>query len=104
MATHKLVKKTAKDLAGAFYDNMDVFHDGRVERTTQFRTQCPDQHAFIEMYWTDFVKLARKILAHMLTEPGRTDGEKDQIYDALLNERGQLSDEQRAAPSILRLN
>lgn len=104
MPTSKLVKKTAKELAGAFYNNMDVFRDGRVERTERFRQQCPSEHAFIEMYWTDFVKLARKILAHMLTEPGRTDGERNQIYDALLEERGQMTDEQLAAPSIVRLH
>lgn len=104
MGTHKLVRKTAKELAGAFFDNMDVFHDGRVERTTAFRAQCPDQHAFIEMYWTDFVVIARKTLAHILTQPGTTQIQKDAIYDALLNERGQLSDEQKIAPNVMRLN
>lgn len=102
--THKLVKKIAKELAGAFHDNMDVFHDGRVERTLVFRAECKNQDEFIRRYWTDFVKPARKILAHMLSEPGRTDRERDQIYDALLNERGALNDEQLAAPSIIRVH
>lgn len=102
--TSKLVKKTAKELAGAFFDNMDVFHDSRVERSDAFRAQCPNQHAFIEMYWTDFVVIARKTLAHILTQPGTSDRERNQIYDALLEERGAMTDEQLAAPSIIRLH
>jgi len=101
--TSKLVKKTAKELAGAFYDNMDVFQDARVERSTIFRAECPNQYAFIREYWPDFVVIARKVLAHMLTEPGRTDMERNQIYDALLEERGAMTDEKLAAPSIIRL-
>jgi len=50
------------------------------------------------------VPLARSILGRMLSEPGRSDADKDLIYDALLNERGAMNDEQLAAPSILRLN
>lgn len=102
--THKMVKKLAKELAGAFFDNMDVFGDGRVERSMIFRAECKDQAAFIRRYWTDFVKPARKILAHMLQEPGRSDYDRNLIYDALLNERGALNDEQMAAPSIIRVH
>lgn len=102
--THKLIRQTAKDLAGAFHDNMDVFRDGRIERTMIFREECPDQRAFVRTYWPDFVAVARKILAHMLTEPGRTQGEKDQIFDALLKDRGFQTDADRAAPSIIQPN
>lgn len=102
--TSKLVRKTARELAGAFYDGEDAFRDGRVGRTQTFRDTGITQQQFIGKYWRDFVVIARKILAHMLTEPGRTDMERNEIYDALLEERGQMTDEQRAAPSIMRLN
>lgn len=101
---NKLIKKTAKDLAGAFFDNMDVFHDGRVERTTTFREQCKDQRAFINQYWTDFVPVARKTLIAVLEQPGTTQIQKDAIYDAFLEDRGFMGDEMRAAPSVMRLN
>ena len=102
--TSKLVRKTARELAGAFYDNMDVFHDGRVERTTRFRAECTDQDAFIDIYWPEFVVVARKTLAHILTQPGTSQVQKDAIFDALLEERGLMNDEQLIAPSIMRLN
>jgi hypothetical protein len=102
--TTKLVKETAKELAGAFFDNVDVFHDGRVERTMRFRAECPDAETFVRRYWKDFVVVARKVLAHMLTEPGRSQAEKDEIYDALLKERGAKTDLDLAAPSIMRLH
>lgn len=102
--TSKLVKKVAKELAGAFYQGEDVLRDNRIGRTATFRSSGITEREFINAYWTDFVKMARKILAHMLTEPGRTDMERNEIYDALLEERGAMTDEQLAAPSILRLN
>lgn len=104
MMVSKLVKKTAKELAGAFFDGEDMLRDGRVGRTETFRDNGLSQDQFVAEYWPDFVKMARKILAHMLNEPGRTDSERNKIYDALLEERGALTDEQLAAPSIIRLN
>lgn len=102
--TSTLVRRTAKDLAGAFFDNMDTFGDGRVERSTIFRAECPDQRTFVRTYWPDFVEIARKTLAHMLSEPGRTQGEKDAIFDALLKDRGFQTDADKAAPSIIQFN
>lgn len=102
--TSKLVKKTAKELAGAFYDGEDALRDGRVGRTTTFREAGMTQAQFIREFWPDFVKIARKTLAHILTLPGTSEAEKNQIYDALLEERGAMTDEQLAAPSIIRLN
>lgn len=102
--TTKLVRYTARELAGAFFDNNDVFRDGRLERSTLFRTKAGSQREFVRTYWKDFVPLARSILGKMLSEPGRAQADQDLIYDALLNERGAMNDEQLAAPSILRLN
>lgn len=102
--TSKLVKKTARELAGSFYDGQDALRDGRVGRTQTFRESGITERQFVDEYWPDFVKMARKILAHMLNEEGRPQREKDQIFDALLEERGLMNDEQKAAPSIIRLN
>ena len=100
----KLVKHTAKEMAGSFFDGQDMFHDGRVERSTLFRIKARNQREFVNTYWKDFVVLARRTLGQMLAEPGRSQTDKDVIYDALLEERGAWTDEQIAAPSILRLN
>lgn len=100
----KLVKQTAKEMAGAFYDGQDMFRDGRMSRTERFRIKAGSQGQFVNTYWHDFVVLARKNLAQMLADPGRSQSDKDAIYDALLEERGAYTDEQMAAPSIMRLN
>lgn len=102
--TSKLVKNLARELAGAFYENNDVFRDGRMERSTLFRIKARSQGEFIRTYWKDFVVLARQTLGSMLNDPGRSQGDKDAIYDTLLQDRGAMTDEQRVAPSIMRLN
>lgn len=99
--TTKLVKHTAKELAGAFYDGQDMFRDGRMTRTERFRIKAGSQSQFVATYWKDFVVLARRTLAQMLSDPGRSQSDKDAIYDALLEERGAYTDEQLAAPSII---
>lgn len=102
--TTTLVRRTAKELAGAFYDNQDALRDGRIERTAQFRAAVGTQKDFVRHFWPEFVVVARQILAQMLTEPGRPQSDKDAIYDALLRERKFPTDEDRAAPSIVRPN
>jgi hypothetical protein len=102
--TSKLVKHTAKEMAGAFFDGQDMFHDGRVERSTLFRIKARNQREFVNTYWRDFVPIARKTLAGMLSDPGRSQEDKDAIYDALLEERGAMTDAEQVAPSIVRLN
>jgi len=101
---HPLVKNTAREFAGAFFDNQDVFSDNRYERTEEFRIREKSQRAFVNAHWPEFVKLARKALTVLLAEPGRDESEKTQIYDALIAERGLPSDEDMVAPSIMRLN
>lgn len=100
----KLVKHTAKEMAGAFYDGQDMFRDGRMTRSQLFRIKAGSQSQFVNTYWKDFVVLARGQLAQMLAEPGRSQSDKDAIYDALLEERGAYTDTQLAAPSIIQFN
>lgn len=100
----KLVRDTAKGMAGAFFDGQDMFRDGRTERSVLFRIKARSQDEFVRTYWRDFVPLARQQLGKMLSMPGVTQGDKDQIYDALLKERGAATDADLAAPSIMRMN
>lgn len=102
--TTTLVRRTAKELAGAFFENEDTFREGRYIRSERFRDEYARQQDFVNQHWTAFVKLARKILGHMLTLPGTSQADKDAIYDALLKERGALTDEDMVAPSIIRPN
>lgn len=91
--TPLMIRQTAKELAGAFYEGNDVLHDGRATRSARFRRAVSNDKAFVWVYWPKFVPLARKILAHMLTEPNRPQHEKDAIFDALVREQGHAPDD-----------
>lgn len=100
----KLVRETAKGIAGAFFDGGDIFNNGTMSRSTRFRIKARNQDEFVRAYWRDFVPMAREQLGKMLAMAGVSQADKDAIYDALLEERGALTDQQRVAPSILQLN
>lgn len=99
----KLVRKLAYEMAGAFYDNADVLEQGVKHRSERFRKACKDQEEFIAKYWTAFVPMARKVLAHQLNDPHKPQKDKDLIFDALLEDRGFASETRAAAPSIFTL-
>ena len=99
--TTQLIRMTAKDLAGAFYEGNDILHDGRATRSEKFRREVTNQKAFIWVYWPKFVPMARRILAHMLTEPGTSQKDKDAIFDALLKDQNYQTDEEQLAPSLI---
>jgi len=91
-----LVRKTAKELAGAFYNNQDVISPGAYQRTQRFRADAPNERSFVASQWAHFVPIAREILAKMLNDPNRAQAEKDEIFDALLSDRGFATDAQIA--------
>lgn len=97
-----LIKETAKGIAGAFFDNQDVFGDSRYQRTDNFRELEKSQKMFVNKHWPEFVKLARSTLGHLLKEPGRSEADKMQIYDALLHDRGVATDMDQFTQSITR--
>lgn len=70
----KLIKHTAKEIAGAFYD---------MNRTDQFRAMAGNQRQFVRRYWTDHVPVAIQCLTGVLALPGTSEHEKLEIYDAL---------------------
>jgi len=82
--THILIKKTAKEMAGAFYEH--AAHDN------EFYRHFPKVNAFVSKWWGRFVPIARDTLTTMLAQPGVSEHEKQRIFDALVNERSLPSD------------
>lgn len=77
---HKLISNLAHEMAGVWYDEV-AFHDN------QFYAQWPSVDQFVRMNWGLFVKQARDQLAAMLGMNSVTQHVKDEIYEALLQDR-----------------
>lgn len=75
--TVMLIRRTAKDLAGAFYEK---------DHSERFRKFWPDQKQFIGRNWPDFVVMARTILTDMLRQNATPPWQKEEIYEALLED------------------
>ncbi len=76
---HKLVAKTAKEMAAEFYDT--------AARNNKFYKQWPHERIFVVHNWRYFVKLARACLTHLLTKPEYTEEQKELIFEALIMDR-----------------
>lgn len=72
-----LIRRTAKDIAGAFYEQ---------NRTERFRKAWPDQRAYIAKCWPHFVVTAKDTLLELLRRPSTPQHHKQQIYDAFLED------------------
>ena len=75
-AVHELIAKTAKEMAGAAYEEAAWLDD-------TFYKMYPNQERFIEAQWYSFVKAARGVLSEMLSSDQVEDTVKNQIYEAL---------------------
>ncbi|MFB9952039.1 hypothetical protein ACFFP0_24585 [Rhizobium puerariae] len=89
----ELIKKTAQEIAGAFYD---------MNRTERFRQYAGTQDAFVKVAWKDHVQTAVDLLAQLLAMPGTADYEREAIYDAL-TEFSERSTERTPSLSTRRL-
>lgn len=78
-ATHILIAKTAKEIAGAFYED--------AAKSDLFYKRHPDQKRFIEAHWPKFVADTRKILATMLGQNNLPEVAKEEILDALIKDK-----------------
>lgn len=78
-ACHKLIKKTAQDFAGCFYEE-----EARLDNN--FFKRFPKQKEFIAMTWNLFIPAARETLAKMLALP-YSDVIKEEIHEALQLDR-----------------
>lgn len=79
---HKLVKKTAQELAGAFYE----WQAGHSRYGDDFYSKYPNVRAFMERDWPNFVRAAKEAMTDQLKDVAVSPMEKEQIYEALLND------------------
>jgi hypothetical protein len=70
-----LIKKTAKEIAGTFYD---------MNRTDQFRAEAGSQDHFVKRHWKSHVGVAIECLGGVLGLPGTPDDQKETIHAAIL--------------------
>lgn len=75
LACHKLLRETAREFAGAFYEG--AAHDNT------FYKYYPSSVGFISMEWGRFVPHARQTLASMLGRNDISEFAKEEILEAL---------------------
>ena len=73
-----LIRKTAEEVAGAFFE---------MNRTDKFRQYAGTQRRFVRQCWKDHLPVAIDLLAALLDDKGRSEHEKNAIYDALIEFR-----------------
>ena len=71
----ELIKKTAKEIAGCFYD---------MNRSERFRKEAGTQDHFVRRQWKHYVPTAVESLAGVLGLPGTPDDQKEIIHDAIM--------------------
>lgn len=79
---HKLVKKTAQELAGAFYE----WQAGHSRYGDNFYSKYPNVRTFVERDWANFVRAAKEAMTDQLSDPHVSEMEKKAIYDALIDD------------------
>lgn len=79
---HKQVKKTAQELAGAFYE----WQATQKRYGDEFYKLYPNVKAFMKKDWPNFVRVAKECMAKQLADPAVPEHEKYLIYEALLND------------------
>lgn len=76
---HKLIAKTAQEIAAAAYQDMAMDDD--------FYKMWPKEKAFVNKMWPTFVRVARQTLANMLSMDQYSEELKDDIAHALMLDR-----------------
>lgn len=74
---HKLIRSTAKEIAGAYYEIA-------AGRDNAFYRAWPNQGNFIQCNWQNFIMETRRILATMLANPAHSEKMKEEIHEALI--------------------
>lgn len=75
--THKLIAATAREFAGAFYEEA-------ASNDNDFYKYYPNQRFFIRREWKRFVEVARKQLTAMLGMSTTPEWQKEEIFEALI--------------------
>lgn len=78
MLCHKEVRRIAKELAGAAYEDF--------AKNDDFYKKYPSQNQFIVRHWKNFVGIARNTLVYMLSQP-HSDEMKADIYEIYVRDR-----------------
>lgn len=78
---HKLIRKTARDMAGCYYEHCATKED-------IFYKYYPSVKFFVDYEWRRFIRYAKETLSDMLTMSSVSDQEKREIYDALILDSG----------------
>lgn len=79
---HRLVKKTAQEMAGTFYE----WQATQRRYGDDFYKKYPSVESFVRQDWPNFVKTAKECMVKQLTDPAVSEIEKADIYGALLND------------------
>ena len=79
--THQRIVSDAKEMAGCFYDQ---------ERSETFRRTWPSQEEYVDMKWAHFVPAVREVYSELLGRPNIDPAEKEAMYEALIDQAGQI--------------
>src|SRR5258708_3172777 len=74
--TTQMIRMTAKDIAGAFYEGH--------QRSLRFRIENPDQDKFVAQHWPHYVQAAKGALTELMLRPDTPQHQKDAIEDELI--------------------
>lgn len=92
---HKEVRRIAKELAGAAYEDF--------AKNDAFYKMWPNQNLFIAKRWKSFVGIARNTLVYMLGQPHYSDAVKADLYDVIVKDRIIQDVQENAGPPIEQL-
>jgi hypothetical protein len=76
---HKLIKKTAQEMAGIFYE----WQATQRRYGDEFYKVYPNVEAFMKRDWPNFVRAAKECLVTQLNDPSVSDRDKEDIYEAM---------------------
>ncbi len=77
--SHKLVSKTAQQIAAEFYQDAAL--------DNAFYKMWPKERVFVNKQWGNFIRPAREALTRMLSMNNYSEEVKAEIYEALLLDR-----------------
>lgn len=79
MLCHKELRKIAKGIAGAAYEQF--------AKDDLFYKNYPDQNAFIERHWKNYVGHARNAMIQMLSDTSLSTSMKDEVAEIIFQDR-----------------
>lgn len=77
---HWLVKKTAEELAGEYYE----YAASNKKHGDAFYKAFPNQRKFIKKEWRSFIAATKDIMTTIMSNPMTPEGQRQEIYHALV--------------------